>query len=57
MTEHLRISHSIGKSTELGSRTMCLVLGPEAWHHSTNDDMVDDGASSAISSLAAASSQ
>lgn len=57
MTEHLRISHSIGKSTELGSRTMCLVLGPEAWHHSYNDDLIDDGVSSAISSLAAANSQ
>ena len=36
---------------------MFVVLGPEAWHHSINDDLIDDGATSAISSLAAASSQ
>jgi hypothetical protein len=29
-------------------------LGPEAWHHSINDDLTDDGVRSAISSLAAA---
>lgn len=29
-------------------------LGPEAWHQSINDDLTDDGVSSVISSLAAA---
>jgi hypothetical protein len=33
---------------------MCLVLAPEAWHQSINDDLTDDGVSSAIFSLAAA---
>ncbi len=54
MIEHLRIdSHGIGKKTS-GIQDHVPGLGSEAWHHSINDDLTDDGVSSAISSLAAA---
>lgn len=38
----------------MGPKTMCLVLGRGAWHHSIMDNLTDDGVSSANSSLAAA---
>lgn len=54
MIEHLRIdSHGIGKKTS-GIQDHVPGLGSEAWHHSINDDLTDDGVSSAISSLNAA---